>query len=109
MLVTFSTRHGRLVMLGEPAVRLLRLGGHSGSVPGAVLAPDLAAFLARLHKGLDLHGGEPSPQPAPEPDRDERDDEPRERPIALRQRAVPLLDMIRIAIQRESDLMWERA
>ena len=109
MLVKFSTRHGQLTMLGEPAVALLRMGGHSGAVPGAVLGPDLPAFLERLRSGLEAHGDEPSPvPPAPDPER-APDDEPRERPVSLRHRAVPLLDMIQTAIERESDLMWDRA
>ena len=109
MLVRFSTRHGQLVMLGEPAVALLRLGGHSGSVPGAVLAADLPAFLERLRGGLELRGDEPSPPP-PQADPDGRDeDPPRERPVSLRHRAVPLLDMVQTAIARASDLMWDRA
>lgn len=109
MLVKFSTRHGQLVMLGEPAVALLRLGGHSGTVPSAVLAADLPAFLERLRSGLELHGDELSPAPPP-PDPDRRDDDaPRERPVSLRHRAVPLLDMVQTAIARDSDLMWDRA
>jgi Domain of unknown function (DUF1840) len=109
MLVKFTTRHGQLVMLGEPAVALLRLGGHSGSVPSAVLAADLPAFLVKVRHGLELHGDEPSPPPAPvEPGRRE-DDEPRDRPVSLRQRAVPLLDMIETATRRDSDLMWDKA
>ncbi len=109
MLVRFSTRHGQLVMLGECAVALLRLGGHSGTVPGAVLGADLPVFLDRLRRGLDLHGDELSPAPAPpDPERSE-DDEPRERPISLRHRAVPLLEMLQTAIARESDLMWDKA
>lgn len=109
MLVKFSTRHGQLVMLGEPAVALLRLGGHSGTVPSAVLAADLPAFLERLRGGLEVHGDELSPAPPP-PDPDRRDDDaPRERPISLRHRAVPLLDMVQTAIARDSDLMWDRA
>lgn len=115
MIVEFSTRHGQLTMLGEPAVRLLELGGHSGQVPGAVLAIDLPAFLARLRSGLALHGDDPSPavqRPVrSEPgsrDPDAADDEPREHPVSLRLRAVPLLDMIETAVKRGSDLMWER-
>ena len=108
MLVKFSTRFGQLLMQGEPAVALLRLGGHSGTVPSAILAADLPAFLQRLHQGLELHGDELSPAPPPRaPDQDE-DDEPRERPISLRLRAVPLLDMIGTAVQQDSNLMWER-
>ena len=109
MLVKFSTRHGQLVMLGEPAVALLRLGGHSGTVPSAVLAADLPAFLERLRSALEVHGDELSPAPPP-PDPDRRDDDaPRERPISLRHRAVPLLDMVQTAIARDSDLMWDKA
>ena len=108
MLVKFSTRHAQLVMLGESAVTLLKLGGHSGTVPSAVLAADLPEFVESLRRGLALHGDELSPPPPPDPERRE-DDEPRERPVSLRHRAVPLLDMVQTAIARESDLMWDRA
>ena len=112
MLVKFTTRFGHIVMQGEPAVALLRLAGHTGTVPSAVLAADLPAFLARLRSGLELHGDEVSPAPdhseADRPEEDDRD-EPRERPIRLRLRAVPLVDMIETAVRQESDLMWEKA
>lgn len=109
MVVKFSTRFGQLLMLGEPAVALLKLAGHSGTVPSAVLAADLPAFLARLRQGLELHGEELSPPPPPRTQDQDDEDEPRERPISLRLRAVPLLDMIGTAIHNESDLMWERS
>jgi hypothetical protein len=112
MLVSFTTRFGHLVMQGEPAVALLRLGGHSGAVPGAILEADLPAFLARLRDGLETHGEEfsPAPPPADGPGRDEDDDDaPRERPVRLNLRAVPLIEMIATAVRQRSDLMWERA
>ena len=111
MLVKFSTGFGQLLMQGEPAVKLVQLGGHSGTVPSAVLAADLAAFAAKLRVGLELHGDELSPAPpAAEPGRAaDEDDEPRERPIQLRLRAVPLLDMLDTAIRQGSDLLWEKA
>jgi Domain of unknown function (DUF1840) len=110
MLVKFSTRFGQLVMQGEPAVALIRLGGHSGSVPSAVLAADLPGFLTKLRAGLELHGDQVSPPP---PDRVpgdawDDDEEPRERPVQLRLRAVPLLDMLDTAIRQPSDLLWDR-
>jgi hypothetical protein len=111
MLVKFSTRFGQLLMQGEPAVRLVRLGGHSGTVPSAVLAADLPGFAAKLRAGLEQHGDELSPAPpAAEPGRaEDEDDEPRERAIKLRLRAVPLLDMLDTAIRQQSDLLWEKA
>ena len=111
MLVKFSTRFGQLVMQGEPAVALIRLGGHSGTVPSAVLAADLPGFLAKLRAGLELHGDQVSPPP-PVKDPEtawEDEEEPRERPIRLRLRAVPLLDMLETAIKQQSDLVWEKA
>jgi len=111
MLVKFSTKFGHLVMQGEPAVTLVKLGGHSGAVPSAVLEADLPGFLAKLQAGLELQGDQLSPPPpAREPGISEDDeDEPRERPVKLRVRAVPLIDMIATAIRQKSDLMWERA
>lgn len=110
MLLKFSTSYGQLVMQGEPAIALLRLGGHSGTVPGAILAADLPAFVARLRQGLERHGEELSPAPPPrDPARDAEDEDPGDRPVSLRLRAVPLLDLVETAIRRRSDLMWERA
>jgi hypothetical protein len=111
MLVKFSTRFGQLVMQGEPAVALIRLGGHSGTVPSAVLLADLPGFVAKLRAGLELQGDQVSPlPPVKEPGVDWEDEkEPREQPIKLRLRAVPLLDMLDTAIRQQSDLLWEKA
>jgi len=110
MIVNFSTTYGQLTMLGEPAVALLKLGGHSGSVPSAILAADLPQFLQRLRAGLALHGEDPSPAlPTEEPpeERDKHDAQERAT-VTLRMRAAPLLAMVETAIARGSDLMWER-
>lgn len=109
MIVEFTTRFGHLTMLGETAVALLRLAGHSGTVPGAILAADLPAALRSLQRGLVAAGDEPSPPSAP-PDDAGRDEDSRERElvVTLRTRAVPLINMVETAIARGSDLMWER-
>lgn len=111
MIIKFSTHNGQLLMQGEPAVRLVKLGGHSGTVPSAILAADLPAFAAKLRSGLEQHGDELSPAPpaAAAGRAEDEDDEPRERPIKLRLRAVPLLDMVDTAIRQKSDLLWEKA
>ena len=111
MLVKFSTSFGQLLMQGEPAVALIKLGGHSGTVPSAVLAAELPGFLAKLQAGLELQGDQVSPPPpAKEPRRGwEDEEEPREQPIKLRLRAVPMLDMLNTAIRQQSDLLWEKA
>ena len=109
MLVKFSTSFGQLLMQGEPAVALIKLGGHSGTVPSAVLAAELPGFLAKLQAGLELQGDQVSPPPPVKEPGAGWEEEPRERPIKLRLRAVPLLDMLNTAIRQQSDLLWEKA
>jgi hypothetical protein len=108
MIVEFTTRFGHLTMLGETAVTLLRMAGHSGTVPGAILAADLPASLHELRAALETSGDLPSPAPiVPDGTDDADDDREREPPVSLRKRAVPFIDMIETAIARGSDLMWE--
>ncbi len=47
VIVKFSTRYGKLTMHGDAAVALLKGMGHTGTVPGAILAADLPAALAQ--------------------------------------------------------------
>ena len=106
MIVKFSTRAGALTMHGDAAVTLLKAMGHSGTVPGAILAADLPAALSSLRKALEELARVPTPpEPATTDDEDEREREP---PVSMRMRALPLIDMIETAIARDSDLMWER-
>jgi len=59
MLVTFSCpAYADITMFGDVAVRMLKLMGHSGTVPGALLAEDIPAALARLRSAMaseDIH------------------------------------------------------
>lgn len=108
MIVKFSTGYGQLTMHGDAALALLRAMGHTGTVPGAILAADLPEALTRLERVIEASGDS---GPAPNPPADEGDDDETEREpvITLRKRALPLQDMLRTAIARDSDLMWERA
>lgn len=99
MLVTFSCRaYADITMFGHVAVRLLRLMGHSGTVPGALLAADVPAALARLEAGVAATG------PPAEPDEGE-DDEP---PVPLAHRALPLIELLRAAAKAEVNVMWDK-
>ena len=107
MIVNFSTRFDRVTMFAEPALALLGMLGHSARMPGAMLAAELPAALARLRSALQESGHVPSPAPASEPVDRERNP-PRDRPVDLATRAVPLISMIERAIAGGSDLMWDR-
>lgn len=113
MIVKFSTRAGALTMHGDAAVALLKAMGHSGTVPGAILAQELPAALAQLRSALAELASQPAPAPAPpRTDRghgeDDEEELERQPPVTLHMRAVPFLDMVETAIARGSDLMWER-
>ena len=41
MLVTFKTDVGNITMLGSVALTMLKMMGHSATVPGAILAADI--------------------------------------------------------------------
>ena len=108
MIVRFSTRVGAFTMHGDAAVALVRAMGHTGTVPGAILAAELPAALAKLRAALAAQVDEPPPAERDSWDDEDQDAEKRAPPIALRTRAVPLGEMIETAIARDSDLMWER-
>ena len=109
MIVKFSTRQGEVFMHGEAALALLRGMGHSGSVPGAILSSDLPDALVRLERTLEASGDTVPVPPAPPAPGEGADAPERDPPVTLRTRAVPLVDLLRIAISRGSDLMWDRA
>jgi hypothetical protein len=97
MLVTFSCpAYADITMFGDVAVRLLRLMGHSGTVPGALLAEDVGAALQRLEAGIATWEEEVPSQAAEE-------DEPR---VSLRTRALPLIEVLRAADKEKVDVMW---
>jgi len=108
VIVKFSTRQDDVFMHGEAALVLLRGMGHTGTVPGAILAADLPEALARLERTLEANGDSVPVPPAPSAAGERADAPEREPPVTLRTRAVPLVDLLRNAIARGSDLMWDR-
>jgi hypothetical protein len=105
MLVRFDSRAGSITMFGDIAVRLLRMMGQSGALPGAILAPDIPAAVARLRAALAAEGGEPAP--AAERTREERGSGEGEPKVSLRQRAFPLIELLERAAQRDAEVVWD--
>ena len=101
MLVRFDSEVGGFTMFGEPAVKLLKMMGHSGTVPSAILAQDIPAALTRLKAAV---AAEPE-SPLPESERNADDAKP-EPKVSLRQRAYPLIDLLTRAETRGCNVMW---
>ena len=102
MLVHFESNVGGFTMFGDVAVQLLKMMGHSGTVPSAILAADIPAALERLKTAL---AGQPRPPQPPEPAEDAHG-ERKEPPVPIHTRAVPLIDLLERAVRRGSDVTW---
>jgi len=99
MLVKFNSDVGGFAMFGDVAVSLLKMMGHSGTVPGAILPEDIPAAIERLEKALAS---------VPETPRDDGEDDETEAPISVSQRAYPLLELLRNAARSNCSVMWDR-
>ena len=102
MLVTFSCdAYADITMFGDVAVQLLKLMGHSGTVPGAILAEDVPEALARLKSAIEEEKAASAPENA-------ENEEDSERTVSLAHRAIPLLELLSAAAKAKSNVMWDK-
>jgi len=102
MIVTFTSKsYADITMFGDVALALLKMMGHSPNVPGAILAADVPAALARLKAGLEVAKTLP---PVVDPDEDEDEDEP---VVSMAHRALPLVELLEAAIKAGANVMWK--
>ncbi len=105
MLVTFHSRaYADITLFGDVAQALLRMMGHSATVPGALLAADIPAARARLQTALAAHSATPQ---ADAGDEEEQEEEEKEPPTPLSLRALPLLDLLDASARAGCDVMWD--
>ena len=98
MLVTFTTdAYADITLFGHVALAMLKMMGHSPSVPGAILAADVPAALSRLTAAIDAEKSTP-------PVEDSDADEP---VVSMAHRALPLMNLLAAAAKAESNVMWK--
>jgi hypothetical protein len=103
MLVTFETKaHANITMFGEVAVALLKLMGHSGGVPGALLAEDVPAALERLRAAVSENPDIPLDPSTAKSGKDDGE----ERHVSLGHRALPLIQLLEDAAAAKANVMW---
>jgi hypothetical protein len=103
VLITFrSPAHGDITMFGDVALELIRLMGHSGTVPGALAPEDVSDALERLRTALRSGKGE-----VPTPSAAEEDAEEEEVPVPLLHRALPLIELLEAAVRDGKYVMWD--
>ncbi len=104
MLVIFTSKgHGDITMFGTVAEHLIKLMGHSGTIPSAIAAKDIPDALERLEKAIASE--ETTPIEATVSDDDDETSEP---PVSLYNRAFPLMEMLTAAIKEDCSVMWRK-
>ncbi len=99
MLVTFTTRaYADITMFGDIALAMLKMMGHSGSVPGAILAEDVPASLGRLTEAIEAEKKSPPSTPLKSTD---------ENKVSMAHRALPLIDLFTAAAKAKANVMWK--
>lgn len=110
MLVTFrTTAYADIILFGDVAIQLLKMMGHSGTVPSAFLAEDVPAALAQLKEAIAAHKANPKPAPKPikpDPADEDEDEEEKEPPVDLSHRALPLIELLEAAAAAKANVMW---
>jgi len=98
MLVTFTTNaYADITMFGDVALAMLKMMGHSATVPGAILAADVPVALSRLTAAIDAEKASP-----PVAHRDADDSV-----VSMAHRGLPLINLLTAAAKAESDVMWK--
>jgi len=101
MLVTFTCpASADMTMFGDVAIRLLKMMGHSGTVPSALRAEDVQAALERLEAAVAAEQQLPEPEEATQGDHDEA-------AVSLPHRALPLIDLLKDAAKAKVNVMWD--
>jgi len=76
--------------------------GHSGTVPSAIMPEDISAALVRLVEALSREPADPAAADTANAVAD--DEAPK---VGMRQRAFPLIQMLRAAAQSDTAVMWD--
>jgi hypothetical protein len=100
MLLTFESKAGILSMADYVGVKLLKVMGHSGTVPGALLAPELPGAAAKLRDALQS-------LPATPPSAGETSAEATQLDPSFAKDIKPLIELIDETVKMGSDLTWK--
>ncbi|MEK7810922.1 MAG: DUF1840 domain-containing protein [Pseudomonadota bacterium] len=98
MLVTFITEaYADITMFGEHALPLLKMMGHSGTVPSAIRAEDVPVALNQLQAAIDA-------QKAASPVVKKQGDEV---VVSMANRSLPLINLLTAAAKAGKHVAWK--
>lgn len=88
-------------MFGDVAIKLLTLMGHSGTVPSAIEPEDITDALRQLKKAISEEEAT-----APGEENGIENDDSEEAFVSLRNRALPLIQLLEAAEKEQVAVMW---
>ena len=97
MLIKFESKKAApFIMQSQIAEQILAMAGQGGRTEGSISGDAISAAIASLEKALE-NQMEDSEEPV---------DEDKQDPVSLGDRAAPLREMLRHALQIDSYVMW---
>ncbi|WP_218758640.1 DUF1840 domain-containing protein [Vibrio parahaemolyticus] len=106
MLITFRCRsYANVTMFGDIALEMIKMMGHSGTVPGSISAQDVPDALSKLTSALSAKNAAEENLPT-DVDVDEKEEQV-EPAVRLGRRAFPLIELLKSAIKEECEVMWD--
>ncbi|CAK0751188.1 DUF1840 domain-containing protein [Gammaproteobacteria bacterium] len=98
MLVTFTTNaYSDITLFEDVALAMLKMMGHSATVPSAIVAEEVPAALSRLIAAIEA-------EKAFLPVEDKDADDP---PVSMANRALPLIELLAAAAKANTYVMWK--
>jgi hypothetical protein len=97
VLIKFESKKAApFIMQSQIAEQILAMAGQGGRTEASISGEAISTAIASLEKALEQHSEI----------REEPVDEVKEDPISLGARAAPLREMLRLALQSNSYVMW---
>ena len=99
MLITFKSKaHAGVTMFGDVGKSMLKKMGHSGTIPGAILAEDVPEYLNRLTNAINAVNSQ-----TPQSNQTAWDDQS----VSSQSRAKPLIELLNAAVEQACDVTWD--
>jgi hypothetical protein len=98
MLVTFSTdSYPNITLFGDDALAMLKMMGHSATVPGSIRAEDVPKALGLLKTSIAASKDLPPAKDADEP------------AVSIAHRGMPLIELLTAAVKANDYVMWDKS
>ncbi|WP_020393663.1 DUF1840 domain-containing protein [Thiolinea disciformis] len=107
MLIRFESKAGGgFSMYEEDAKQLLKLMGHSGTIPSAIAGADVASVLKTLENNLAAAAQQAAPNSQDAVEEEENEDGEKKEKISVNRRAYPMLELLKLAAAQKTDVLW---